>query len=444
MTHQSFRFALDPSPAQQRALRSHIGASRFTYNHLLALVKATINQREAEKSYGISESDLTPFVNVSHYSLRKTWNDRKDTYAPWWEENSKEAYSDGAKRLSQAMGNFFDSRTGKRNGRSAGFPRFKRRTDAGSMRFTTGPIRVEPDRHHVTLPRIGTLRTHESTRKLARRLENGTARILSASISRAGGRWFVSFTVDVERATHPTRPAKRVIGVDLGVKTLYTGATPDGEHILTVENPRNTRRSEALLRRAQRKLSRKQSPDRRAGQKASKRWEKANARVRRIHRETANRRSDLIHKTTTHLAKNYDVIAVESLNATGMVRNRPLAKAISDAAFGEFVRQLQYKTLWYGSTLEQAPRYYPSSKKCSGCGAVKTKLLLSEREYVCSTCGTVIDRDVNAAVNLARLGVTSPTDSSAVAGRGGKHKTEQSTDCDAAASEASISQPLEA
>ena len=160
----------------------------------------------------------------------------------------------------------------------------------------------------------------------------------------------------------------------------------------------------------------------------------------RIHRDTANRQLDLIHKTTTTLAKHHDVIVVESLNVAGMVRNHSLAKSISDAAWGECVRQLEYKTSWYGSTLVGAGRFYPSSKTCSDCGAVKTKLLLSEREYVCTTCGTVKDRDLNAAVNLARLGIMSPTGSEPEAGRGGKHKSERPQGCPAAAVETSISQ----
>ena len=250
VTHQAYRFALDPSAGQVRELLSHVGGSRFAYNFLLATVKTAIDQRHAEESYGIPDEHLTAYVNVSHYALRRLWNERKDTAAPWWESNSKEVYSDGAKRLSNAMGNFFNSRTGKRKGRVAGFPRFHRRGTRESVRFTTGTMRCEPDRHHVTLPRLGTIRTHESTRKLARRVEAGTARILSSTVSRSGGRWFVSFTVEIKRDIPVTRNPVQVIGIDLGINTLYVGATPDGSPALTVENPRNTLRSEPALRRA--------------------------------------------------------------------------------------------------------------------------------------------------------------------------------------------------
>ena len=444
VTLQAYQFALDLTPTQERAARSHIGASRFAYNHLLTYVKAVLDQRAAEESYGVPVEDRTPYVNVSHYGLRRTWNERKDSFAPWWGENSKEAYSDGARRLADAMGNYFDSRSGKRAGRRMGFPRKRLKTDAGSVRFTTGTIRVEPDRHHVTLPRLGTLRTHESTRKLARRLGNGTARVLAATLTRRGGRWFVVLTTDVERALPEPRVPReeRVIGIDLGISTLYTGATPDGRHVLTVENPRHTQQSEALLRKVQRNLSRKQGPDRRTGQAPSNRWLKAKRRMTRIHRDTANRRLDLIHKTTTHLAKNYDMVVIETLNVTGMVANRRLAKHISDAAFAEFGRQLSYKTEWYGSQLVTADRWFPSSKTCSDCPAVKTKLLLSEREYVCSACGTAKDRDVNAAINLARLWLSDSTTAGSrpAAGRGGMQKTKRPQGRGAAASETSIPQ----
>ncbi len=442
--HQAYRFALDPTPTQQRALFSHVGGSRFAYNHMLGLVKATLEQREAEKTYDVSGNDLTPYLNTSHYALRKEWNKRKDTVAPWWSENSKECYSDTTKRLSVAMKNFFDSRTGTRRGPAVGFPQFKKRSNSnGSIRFTTGVMRVEADRHHVTLPTLGTIHTHESTRKLTRRIHNGTARILAATVSLHGGRWFVSFTTEVERTVPAGRTTGRVLGVDWGITTLYTGATPEGEHVLSVENPKNVARSAQHLRNVERRLSRKQGPDKRTGQVASRRWLKAQKRVTKTHARTANRRADVIYKTRTYLAKNCDVIVVESLHIPGMVKNRKLAKAIHDAAFGEFKRQLHYKTTWYGSTLIAADKWFPSSKTCSGCGAVKTKLRLSEREYECGVCGMVIDRDVNAAINLARLGVTSPAGSYPEAGRGGMHKPRTPIRVSKAATiETSISKPL--
>ena len=157
---------------------------------MLGVVKANLDQRSAERSYGITEQELTAAQGWSLAKLRKTWNQRKNMVAPWWEANSKEAYTSGLDGLARALANWSTSRSGERAGAAVGFPRFKtRHRSTRSVRFTTGAIRVEADRHHVTLPRIGRVRTHESTRKLARRPQAGTARILSATVSFTGGRW---------------------------------------------------------------------------------------------------------------------------------------------------------------------------------------------------------------------------------------------------------------
>ena len=185
---QAYRYALDPTPAQARDLERHAGAARFAYNWALARVKANLGQRDAERSYGLDGDDLTPALGWNLPALRRAWNRAKDEVAPWWAECSKESFNTGLDGLARALRNFGDSRSGKRAGRQVGFPRFKaRRRSTPSVRFTTGVIRVEADRKHVTLPRLGAIKTHESTRKLARRLEQGTARILSATVRRQAG-----------------------------------------------------------------------------------------------------------------------------------------------------------------------------------------------------------------------------------------------------------------
>ena len=419
-TVQAYRFALDLTPAQERALLGHAGAARKAHNWALARVKAVMDQRAAERTYGIADELLTPSLSWSLPALRRAWNTAKPEVAPWWAGYSKEAYNTGLDSLARGLKNWSDSRTGKRAGRPVGFPRFKgKHRTTPSVRFTTGTIRVEPDRKHVVLPRLGRLKLHESARKLARRLDAGTARIMSATVRRAGGRWHVAFCVEVDRAARtPARPDS-VVGVDVGIKALAVLST--GE---IVDNPRHLNAAQKQLRARGRSLSRKVGPDRRAGRDASKRWQRASKRLSRAHARVANLRRDGLHKLTTRLTREHGTIVVEDLNVTGMLANRRLARHIADAGFAEIRRQLAYKTQWNGGRLLTADRWYPSSKTCSGCGTAKTKLALSERAYECQSCGLVLDRDLNAARNLAALAAQITTAGSGpVAGRGADHKT---------------------
>ncbi len=412
---QAYRFALDLTPTQERAALAHAGAARVAHNWALARVKAVMDQRAAERSYGILDDQMTPAIGWTLAALRRDWNQAKERVAPWWRECSKEAYNTGLDALARALKNWADSRSGKRKGPKIGFPRFKsRRRATPTIRFTTGTIRVEPDRMHVTLPRLGRLKLHESARKLARRLEADTARILSATVRRSGHRWHVSFCVEVTRAGRRATQPDRIIGVDLGIKHLAVLST--GE---LVPNFRHLDTAGRQLRRLSRRMARRVGPDRRTGQRPSNRWAVAQAAVGRTHARVANLRRDGLHKLTSRLAATHGTIVVEDLNVVGMVRNRTLARHIGDAGFAELRRMLAYKTEWNGGRLIIANRWFPSSKTCSGCGAVKTKLALSERTYICTTCGMSLDRDLNAARNLAALAATvAGSGSETVNGRG--------------------------
>ncbi|WP_198680988.1 IS607 family element RNA-guided endonuclease TnpB [Lentzea terrae] len=413
IVHQAYRFALDPTPAQARALSARCGAARFAFNWGLALVKAVMNQREAEASYGVAPEDLTPAMHWSLPALRRRWNQAKGEVAPWWAECSKEAYSGGLDRLARALKNWSDSRTGKRAGPVVRFPRFKsKRRARRSCRFTTGGIRVEPDRHHVTLPKLGRIRTHESTRKLARRIEAGTARVMAATVCFEAGRWFCSFTCEVERNDQPPARPDAVVGVDLGVAHLAVVSQPlpgGTDAAGFVPNPKHLVRGSAALRGACRTVSRRRGPDRRTDTQPSKRWERANQRRNRIHHRIANLRRDGLHKLTTALAAEFGTIVVEDLNVAGMLRNRRLARAIADTGLAQIRCQLAYKTRWRGTWLIVADRWFPSSKTCSECGVVKVKLPLRVRVFTCESCGLRSDRDLNAARNLAALALRSTT-----------------------------------
>jgi IS605 OrfB family transposase len=419
-TIQAYRFALDLNPGQERNVLVHAGAARMAYNWSLARVKAVMDQRSAERTYGIADDLLTPAGSWSLPALRKSWNAAKDAVAPWWAECSKEAFNTGLDGLARALRNWADSRTGRRAGRPVGFPRFKaRRRTTPSVRFTTGAIRIEPDRMHVVLPRMGRLKLHESARKIARRIDNETARIMSATVRREGGRWYVSFTVEVERAERCPNDPGSTVGVDVGIKHLAVLST--GE---LVPNPRPLVAAQSRLRDLGRALSRKTGPDWRTRRQPSKRWQRAANRLTKAHARVVNLRRDGLHKLTTRLTREHGTVVVEDLNVTGMLANRRLARHIADAGFAEIRRQLAYKTGWNGGRLLIADRWYPSSKTCSGCGTVKAKLSLAERKYCCEVCGLALDRDLNAARNLAALAAEFDTAGSGpVAGRGADQKT---------------------
>jgi putative transposase len=396
---QAYQFALDPTPAQDAQLRSHCGGQRYAYNWGLALVKANLGQREAEKSYDIPDDQLTPTLSWSAYSLRKDWNQAKDDVAPWWGENSKEAYASGLANLATALKNWADSRTGKRRGPRVRFPRFKGKRQALSCRFTTGAFGLaDTDRRHIKLPRIGAVRTHESTRKLARHIDRGTARIRSATVSHRRGHWFVSFSVEITRADPaPIRP-QAAVGVDLGIKSLAVLST--GE---VIANPKHLEVALRELRRLQRQAARRQGPDQRTNTTPSGRWRTTQAQVARLHAAVANSRRDGLHKLSTRLVRTFGAVVLEDLNVAGMTKNRRLARHVAGVGMAELRRQIEYKAGWSGVHVHVADRWYPSSKTCSACGAVKAKLRLSDRVFRCDQCGLVLDRDLNAARNLAAL-----------------------------------------
>ena len=250
----------------------------------------------------------------------------------------------------------------------------------------------------------------------------GDARVLRMTISQRAGRWFASLTVEREDNNPITRASKgSSVGVDLGVKALAT--LSDGT---VMENPRHLKKSEQKLKCAQKALSRKMS--------GSNRRAKAKTKVARIYAHVANQRNDTLHKLTTYLASKYSEISIEDLSVVGMVKNHALAKSVMDASFGEFRRQLEYKTTRTGVRLNIVDRWYPSSKMCSGCGRVKAKLSLSERTYRCEHCGLVIDRDLNAAINIKVAG-SAPETINAHGGTGSRndligHATQDPLKCE--------------
>ena len=378
---EAARVALDPSPTQQRMLLSHAGGARFAFNACLAHVRQCIES-------GIKQS-------WSFYDLRKWWNANKnllavntDTGEVWWPQNSKEAYSSGIEALARGLSNYSDSKKGVRRGRRVGFPKFKSKNNSSaSFAYTTGSFGLIPgDPKALRLPKIGRVHCFEN---VAARV--GEGRVLRMNVSYRQGRWWASLCVERE-TPNLVNPAKLgPVGVDLGINHLAVLST--GE---IIENPHPLKNSLVRLKKTQKSLSRKT--------KGSTRHRQAKARLSKVHARITNQRTDCLHKLTTRLASQHRVVCIEDLNVAGMGRNRHLAQAIYDASFGQLRHQLEYKTQKFNTQLQIIDRFYPSSKQCSGCGAVKTKLSLAARIYRCSGCGLVIDRDLNAAINILVAG----------------------------------------
>jgi putative transposase len=352
-----------PTASQSSALANHAGAARWAWNWGLS-VRRKVFQRRGQT---LTAMELHRLL----VRLKRT-----PRYG-WLYQVSECALQEALRDLDRAYANYW---RGRKSGRRVGLPRFKKRGRCADRFRLTGTIRVEEG--VVVLPRIGRVATKEPTGKFR-------GRILSVTCRREADRWYCARTVEVARPD-PVPVAGPVIGVDLGVTSF--AVCSDGT---TIQGPRALERSLRTLRRRGRAVSRKRP--------GSRNRAKAVLGLARAHRRVRNQRNDALHKATTALAKAKSVIVVEDLHVAGMVRNRRLAGAIADQGWGEFHRQLAYKTTWYGSRLLVAPRFRPSSKTCSGCGLVKVDLPLAVRVFCCSECGLVLDRDLNAARNLAAL-----------------------------------------
>lgn len=430
---RAYRFTLDPTRAQIDALAQHAGAARWAYNHALAVKLDAARRRQLQidelVTLGFTEAQARREATVkvpSKPAIQRRWNQLKgdakhgvDGICPWWRSVSTYAFQSAFLDADQAWKNWMDSMSGKRAGRRVGTPRFKKKgRSRDSFRLhhdvNNPTIRLDGYRR-LRMPRLGSIRLHDSGKRLARALRRG-GRVQSVTVSRGGHRWYASVLVDepditpgreTQRGPSPAQRAAGGVGVDIGV--LHLAALSTGE---VVENPRHVRRAHARLVKAQRALSRTA--------RGSQRRRRAAARVARIHHQLAERRATHLHGITKLLATRHSLVAIEDLNVAGMTRSARgtvaepgrnvrakarLNRAILDVAPGELRRQLEYKTAWYGSTLAVCDRWAPTSKACSNCGAVKTKLSLSERVFHCDDCGMVLDRDINAARNILAVAV---------------------------------------
>jgi putative transposase len=367
---------LYPTKAQEIFFRKACGCARVAYNYGLAEYKKAL------------ETGGKPKV----FEIKKQFNQEKKVLFPWMSETNKDANQQPFANLQNAFNRFF-KKTGK-------FPVFKKKGVKDSFYISNDKFEVDGKKFWV--PKLGWVKGAESLRF--------AGKIMSAAVKRKADYWFVVISVEIDNPFMVCEN-QAIVGVDLGIKTLAT--LSDGKIIEAIKPLRAHLNRLGLLQRwSARKV------------KGSSNRHKATRRVAKAHYEVQCLRKDILDKLTTYLCENYRTIVIEDLNVSGMIKNHCLALSIIDCGFGEFHRQLEYKSVLHGNTLIIADRWFPSSKTCSSCGHVKETLLLSERVFICERCGKVIDRDLNASINLRNYGLnkigmvnpeSTPTDKKALA-----------------------------
>lgn len=428
MRHTTFRFTLAPTSQQARAFARHCGASRFAFNQSLHLVADALAARKRDSSVMVPWSGFDLVNAFNHWKTSESAG-RVFTVAPdgtttkhvtglsWRKEVSAQVFEEAAVDLGRGL-----SRHAQGRGQ-VGFPRPKRKgrhRESFRLRNKKDPsgrdaIRVgEAHLRSVTLPRIGTVRVYDDTRRLRRMLRpverldprTGEAivgprgRILSATVTQRVDRWHVCLNVEAadyhpwRRHQHRSKDEnRRFVGIDRGLTAFAVAAHSDGVEVYRVSAPKPLARRLGRLRQRSRALSRTQ--------RGSRNRVRAARSLAREHDHIANTRRNFLHEVSSQLAKTHSALAVEDLPVANLIRNKRLARAITDAAWTEFTRQLRYKSTWHGGELVVCDRWFPSTKTCSACGSVAQQMTLGIRTYRCGACGLVMDRDRNAAANLA-------------------------------------------
>jgi putative transposase len=360
---KAFRFRFYPTPEQESLLRRTLGCTRLIYNK--ALHFRTQAWYEEQKRVGYPETS----------SLLTQWKKEEDL--DFLNEVSSVPLQQSLRHLQTALTNFFAG--------TAGYPTFKKKRNGGSAEFTKSAFKFRDK--EIYLAKCAEPLPIRWSRQIPKGCEPST---VTVSLH-PSGRWHISIRFD-DPTIKPLPVNENAIGIDLGVKSLIAGS--NGEKIT---NPKHFKKHQKRLKKAQKNLTRKQ--------KGSKNREKARIKVAKIHLEISDSRKDFLHKLTTRLVRENQVIAVESLAVKNMVKNHKLALAISDSGWSELIRQLDYKCRWYGRKLVEIDRWFPSSKRCNSCGHILEKMPLNVREWQCPNCRTNHDRDINASKNILAAGL---------------------------------------
>lgn len=359
---RAYRFRCYPTPDQQVVLARTFGCARFVYNHMLRLRTDAWFQRQERVGYHETSAALTALKKTPEHA--------------WLNEVSSVPVQQSLRHLQTAFTNFFAKR--------AKYPSFKSKHDRQAAEYTTSAFKW--DGTALRLAKMDAPLPVRFSRTIPK-----AAKVTTVTVSRdAAGRYFVSMLCDDAVQALPAAESK--VGIDLGL--THFAILSSGEKIAA---PNTFRKNEAKLAKLQRRLAKKV--------KGSRNRAKARVQVARVHAHIADARRDFLHKLSTRLMRENQVIAVETLAVSNMQKNRKLAKSIADASWAEFLRQLKYKAQWYGRTLVGIDRWYPSSKRCSDCGHTVPKMPLKVREWTCPECGSIHDRDINAARNVLAAGL---------------------------------------
>ena len=359
---RAYRFRFYPTPEQELILARTFGCARFAYNYMLRQRTDAWMQRQERMGYHETSAALTALKKQPEYA--------------WLNEVSSVPVQQALRHLQTAFANFF----AKRNR----YPQFKRKDAAQSAEYTTSAFKW--DGKSLKLAKMDAPLDVRWSRQIPK-----AAKLTTVTVSKdTAGRYFVSLLCDDAVAAKPKAAGK--VGIDLGLTHFAILST--GEK---VASPKTFRKNEAKLAKLQRRLAKKT--------KGSNNRRKAKLKVAKLHAKVADSRRDFLHKLSTRLINENQVIAIESLSVSNMQKNRCLSKSIGDAGWSEFVRQLEYKAQWYGRELVGIDKWYPSSKRCSDCGYTAAKMPLNVRQWTCLECGSNHDRDVNAARNVLAAGL---------------------------------------